>query len=391
MGPDGGGEGVDHRAAGPGGGDPAKPRSLAPRESPSRENGGMRCPRPISSLLLIAALLLSSGCAMVSEIPYYWQSARGQFTMLALARPVDEWLASPDTDAVLRQRLQLAREIRRFAATELGLPDNPSYARYADLGRPFVVWNVFAAPALSLSLKTWCFPVAGCVAYRGYFNREDAEAMAASLRAQGWDTQVAGVPAYSTLGWFDDPLLNTFIHYPPAELARLVFHELAHQVVYLPGDSTFNESFATAVEEAGVQRWLQTQSDPQLGARHAQASQRRQQFLSLLQGARESLEAAYRSAQSDAQRLQAKQAAFERLRADYRVLREQWGGFAGYDRWFEQPLGNAHLAAVATYTQWVPGFRRLLGEQDEDLPRFFAAARRLAALPAAERARALEP
>lgn len=350
----------------------------------------MRCIRSFSSLLLVVLVLLSSGCAMIADIPYYWQSARGQFAMLAAARPIDEWLASDDTDPPLRQRLQTARDIRRFAATELGLPDNPSYTRYADLGRPFVVWNVFAAPALSLTLKTWCFPVAGCVAYRGYFDREAAEALAARLREEGWDTQVAGVPAYSTLGWFDDPLLNTFIHYPPTELARLIFHELAHQAVYLPGDSTFNESLATAVEEVGVERWLRIQTDPQMGVRYAEASRRRQQFLALLQRARESLEAAYQASGTDAERRLAKLAAFERLRADYRDLRAQWGGFAGYDRWFEQPLGNAHLASVATYTRWVPGFRHLLAEQGGNLPRFFQEARRLAALPPAERARLLD-
>lgn len=351
----------------------------------------MRCANPFLSRLLVLLLaLLSGGCAVLADIPYYWQSARGQFAMLAAARPIEEWLASPDTDPLLRQRLQTARNIRRFAATELGLPDNPSYTRYAELGRPFVVWNVFAAPALSLTLKTWCFPVAGCVAYRGYFDREAAEALAARLREEGWDTQVAGVPAYSTLGWFDDPLLNTFIHYPPPELARLIFHELAHQAVYLPGDSTFNESLATAVEEIGVQRWLQSQPDPQLGVRHAEASRRREQFLALLQSARESLEKAYLSSTTDAERHQAKQAAFQRLRADYQVLRAQWGGFPGYDRWFEQPLGNAHLASVATYTRWVPGFRRLLAEQGDDLPRFFDEARRLAARPPAERARVLD-
>lgn len=335
------------------------------------------------------AALACGGCALTVDLSYYWQSARGHLELMRLARPVDALIAAPDTDPVLRQRLERAREIRRFAAERLGLPDNGSYTRYAGLGRPHVVWNVFAAPELSLTLKTWCFPVAGCVAYRGYFSQEAAEALAADLRAQGWETQVAGVPAYSTLGWFDDPLLDTFVSLPETELARLIFHELAHQVVYLSGDSSFNESFATAVEEVGLERWLAHRGDAALRDRHRQADRRRRDFLALLRDTRQRLEAAYAAPGDDAQRRRDKAAIFEAMRADYQTLRASWGGFAGYDRWFAQPLGNAHLAAVATYTALVPGFRRLLEEQGGDLPRFYEAVRGLAKSPAQERARVL--
>ena len=340
-------------------------------------------------LLLIALLMACAGCALTADVPYYWQSARGQFSLLSLARPVDDWLADPGTDPRLRRRLELARDVRRYASRELGLPDNRSYTRYAELGRPFVIWNVFAAPRLSLELKQWCFPVAGCVTYRGYFDRDAAEAHAAELRAQGWETYVAGVPAYSTLGWFDDPLLSTFIHYPEAELARLIFHELAHQVVYLKGDSAFNESFATAVEEAGVQRWLQAQGDPAMQARYSEFAQRRRQFVELLRRNRIRLEQVYRQPGSVEDRLLAKQAVFADLRREYEQLKLAWGGFAGYDRWFAQPLGNAHLASVATYTIWVPGFRRLLATKGGDLPRFFEAVGQLASQPVAQRVQAL--
>lgn len=340
-------------------------------------------------LFMAALALASAGCALTADLSYYWQSARGQFELLQQAKPLDAWLAQPDLAPPLRQRLELAREIRQFASRELGLPDNKSYTRYADLGRPFVVWNIFAAPELSLQLKQWCFPVAGCVTYRGYFDRELAQADADRLREQGWDTYVAGVPAYSTLGWFDDPLLNTFVQYPPPELARLIFHELAHQVVYLKGDSAFNESFATAVEEVGVARWLAQRGDPAMQAQYAQSAQRRHQFVALLREHRDKLGQVYQRDASPAERRQAKDAALAALRADYQKLKTEWGGFAGYDRWFAQPLGNAHLGSVSTYNAWVPGFRHLLAEQSGDLPRFYAAVRQLAQATPAERAQRL--
>jgi len=343
----------------------------------------------VRRLLLVALLMACAGCALTADVPYYWQSARGQMALLSLARPVDEWLADPRTDPRLRGRLQLAHQVRRFASRELALPDNRSYTRYAELGRPFVVWNVFAAPALSLQLKQWCFPVAGCVTYRGYFDRDAAEAHAAQLRAAGWETYVAGVPAYSTLGWFDDPLLSTFIHYPEAELARLIFHELSHQVVYLKGDSAFNESFATAVEEVGVERWLTAHGDAAMRSRYAEFSQRRRQFVLLLQRNRARLEAVYQQAAPEEARLAAKQAVFAELRREYEQLKQEWGGFAGYDRWFAQPLSNAHLASVATYNVWVPGFRRLLTLNGGSLPRFFDAVRQLSEQPVEQRERAL--
>jgi predicted aminopeptidase len=203
-------------------------------------------------LLLAGALLTLAGCA---DTRYYWQSVSGHVALMQAARPVDDWLRDPQTPPALRERLALSQRIRSFAVTELALPDNASYRRFADLQRRAVVWNVVAAPEYSLTLQTWCFPVLGCVGYRGYFSEAEARAQAAQLQAQGLEVTVYGVPAYSTLGWMNwaggDPLLNTFIHYPEGELARIVFHELAHQVLYVPDDTTFNESFATAVEQLG--------------------------------------------------------------------------------------------------------------------------------------------
>ena len=345
----------------------------------------IRCAAPLALALALA------GCSATTlDLPYYLQTARGHFAVLREARPIGELLAGGAVDPRLAPRLRQVVEIREFATRELALPANGSYRSYADIGRPFVVWNVFAAPELSLRLKRWCFPVAGCVTYRGYFERADAERLAQSLREQGWEVQVAGVPAYSTLGWFDDPVLSTFIHYPEGELARLIFHELAHQAVYLKGDSTFNESFATAVEEAGVERWLAQRGDARVEAAYRQFAARRAQFVELLTRHRRRLEAVYASGASDESKRADKAEVFASLHAGYQELKAQWGGFAGYDRWFGQQPGNAHLAAVATYNAMVPGFRRLLAEQDGDLHRFFDVVRRLAREDKAQRDRLLE-
>lgn len=346
--------------------------------------------RPLALAALLLAAALGAGCAAgVVDLPYYWQSARGQVSLLQQARPIDALLQDEQLDQRLRPKLQRVLEIRAFASRELGLPDNGSYTRYADLGRPFVVWNVFATPELSMQLRQWCFPVAGCVTYRGYFDREAAEAHARRLREQGWEAYVAGVPAYSTLGWFDDPVLNTFVHAPDGELARLIFHELAHQVLYVKGDTVFNESFATAVEQIGVERWLASLGDPAVESQYRVFADRRRAFVALLARHKSALEAVYAGEGDDVAKRAGKQAVFDALQAEYRELRASWGGFAGYDRWFAQPLTNAHLASVAAYHALVPGFRRLLDEVEGDLPRFFAQARKLAAMELAERHRSL--
>lgn len=341
--------------------------------------------------LAAAALLLLGGC---STAGYYAQAVGGHVRLMTAARPVEQWLADPTASADLKQRLELAQRIRRFAADELGLPDNASYTAYADLGRPAVVWNVFATPELSLQLKSWCYPVLGCASYRGYFAQADAQAHADALRAAGYDVNVAPVPAYSTLGWTNwlggDPLLSTFIHWPEAELARLIFHELAHQVVYVSGDTVFNESFATAVERAGLQRWIEAAGRPELSAAVAQADARRADFLALLLEHRQMLVAAYSASVGDDEKRIRKRAVFEALQAAYRQLRaDRWGGFSGYDRFFNRELNGAHLAAVAAYNDLVPAFEALLAQQRGDLRAFFVQVQQLARLPETERRAAL--
>ena len=320
----------------------------------------------------VAALLVVclSSC---QTLGYYSQAVGGQLDVWNAGKPIDALLNNKDTDPALRQRLELVLEIRTFAADQLALPDDGSYRRYADLKRPYVLWNVFAAPALSLQPVTWCFPVAGCVGYRGYFSEQGAQRFAAGLRKKNLDVYVGGVPAYSTLGWFDDSVLNTFIDYPDADLAQLIFHELAHQVAYAPDDTTFNESFATAVQLEGVRRWLNDSGRSAQLAGLELARSRKQQFLDLVMRTRESLEVIYQAGISDEQKLSRKVDAYSRMREDYQTLKQSWGGFTGYDRWFEEPLNNAKLGSVATYNQLVPAFQRLLADNGGDLDAFYKA------------------
>ncbi len=334
---------------------------------------------------MIAAL---SSCAG-GGLGYYWQSVSGHLALMRGSRPIPEVIADPATKSEIRRKLVLAKAARAFAVSALSLPDNGSYTQYAALDRPFVLWNVFAADELSLKLKTWCFPVAGCIGYRGYYRQDDAKAFAASLGDQV-DVRVGGVPAYSTLGWFDDPLPSPVLRYPDTEIARLIFHELAHQVVYLKGDSTFNESFATAVETVGVERWLTHRealdNDPRPRQTYAAHSQRKKDFLGLLLAARARLEAIYDGSGSVASKRAGKQATFDWLRQEHQRIREtRWSGYSGYDRWFDQPLGNAHLAAVGAYNDRVDAFLGMLSEVDGDLKKFFALAREVAGLEPEQR------
>jgi len=344
-----------------------------------------------TALFAAAAVCLTSGC---SSLGYYAQSVGGHLGLMNAARPVSEWLADESTPDPLRQQLALTQRIRDYAVSELKLPDNPSYRRYADLGRPAAVWNVVAAPELSLVLKTWCFPVVGCVGYRGYFDRAEAEALAAEQRAQGLEVNVYGVPAYSTLGrlnWLGgDPLLSTFIRYPEGELARLVFHELAHQIAYASDDTTFNESFATAVERIGGARWLETQADDAARAAYERYDARRRDFRALTRKTRDDLDALYRSDASDELKRQRKAEIMARMRAEHAALKAgRWEGFTGYDPWFER-ANNASLGVLAAYNELVPHFERLFEQEGRDFDRFYAAVRRLAALPKDERRATLD-
>jgi len=343
--------------------------------------------------LLVLFTVVLGGCA---DVTYYAQSMRGHWALMAAAQPIDDWLQRPGTPALLRQRLTLVQSLRRFAVTELQLPDNASYTRYADLHRPFAVWNVVAAPPDSLTLKTWCFPVAGCVGYRGYFAAADAGALAKDLRGQGLEVSVYGVPAYSTLGWSNwfggDPMLSTFVHYPEGELARLMFHELAHQVVYASDDTAFNESFATAVERLGAAQWLARQATAQARQAYAEFDARRQQFRALTRRTRARLAQLYKqndnSAQSNKALIAMKSEVMAAFRADYASLKNSWGGYSGYDAWVAQ-ANNASFAAQAAYDDWTPAFEALFEQKGRNWRAFYDAARQLAQQAAPQRTQTL--
>ncbi|MEJ8854765.1 aminopeptidase [Variovorax robiniae] len=355
--------------------------------------------RKVAWLLLavLAGTLASlSGC---SNLGYYWQSANGHLDLMRAAKPVPKWLADPGISTALRDKLALTQRMRRFAVSELALPDNASYTEYADLHRAAAVWNVVAAPPYSLKLKTWCFPVAGCVGYRGYYRDADALAEAETQRAEGFEAGVYPVPAYSTLGWLNwaggDPLLSTFIGYPEGELARLMFHELAHQVLYVPGDTAFNESYATAVERIGGAQWLATQASDAARTEYAQFDQRRQQFRQLTLETRRQLEAIYDDSDNGTRDMQAvdarKKAALDDFRTRYATMRAGWSGpqQGAYDRWVAR-ANNALFGAQAVYDDLVPAFEALYEREGRDWRRFHAAAAKLADLPKKQREEALK-
>lgn len=346
-----------------------------------------------ASIVGVAALAagmvcLTSGC---STLNYYAQAATGHVALLHKARPVPDWLADEAAPQALKERLRLSQRMRDFAVHELKLPDNASYRRYADLGRPAAVWNVVAAPELGLTLKTWCFPVVGCVGYRGYYDRALADELAAELRTQGFEAVVQAIPAYSTLGkmpgdYFSDPLLNTFVRWAEGDLARLMFHELAHQVAYAKGDTMFNESFATTVERIGGARWLQQHAGEAARQEMATLDRRRQEFRRLAFQARADLEAIYRDDNLSVQaKRDAKAERFAKLRADHAALKAgPWQGWTGYDQWFAN-ANNASLGVLAAYNELVPQFERLYEREGRDFDRFYAEVQRLAALPQSER------
>lgn len=347
-------------------------------------------------LLLLVVGVLLAGCAGTG---YYWQSLRGHLALLHAARPLPEWIDDPQTPPALRQRLLLAERARHFAVTELALPDNASYTRYAQLHRSAAVWNVVAAPAYSLTLHRWCFPITGCIGYRGYFAEADAQAEAARLAATGLETSVYGVPAYSTLGYSNwlggDPLLSTWIAWPEGDFVRLLFHELAHQKVYASGDTAFNESYATAVERLGTERWLAGHADAAARAAYEASEARRSQWRELTRTTRERLAGIYASQDAqtgDHAALDApKQQAMQDFRTAYARLRTGWQAsgtpeqtLQGLDRWVRD-ANNASFAAQGSYDDLVPAFLALFAREGSNWPRFHAAVKALADMPAQER------
>src|SRR6195256_3103961 len=335
----------------------------------------------VRALLLAVACTLLSGCGTL----YLMQAASGQWQVLRQRVPIDTLLADPRTPPALRAHLQEVRAAREFASRELGLPDNRSYRSYADVGRPYVVWNVVAAPEFSVDPREWCYPVVGCVAYRGYFSEQRARRFGSRMRSQGLDVTVGGVAAYSTLGHFNDPVLNTMMGWNDVELAAIIFHELTHQFLYVPNDSSFNEALATTLEEEGVRRWLLSQGRDADLAQHLVRQARYAKVVDLLSATRVELRAVYASGLAPERMREKKCAAFASMRASFALLKAGWGGHAPFETWFHDDLNNAHLASVATYFACVPGFERELAAVGGNLTAFYAKVRELAKLDPATR------
>jgi len=329
-------------------------------------------------------VVLLSGCSSVS---YYGQLASGQWQLLQAREPVAKVIADPARPQPLRDHLVQSQKARTFASEQLHLPDNQSYRLYADIGRTYVVWNVFATQEFSLAAQNHCFPIAGCVAYRGYYSQGAARGEAALLKQQGMDVSIGGVEAYSTLGWFNDPIMSSMLSWGDERLATLIFHELAHQRFYVKDYTVFNESFATFVEQEGTRQWRVARGLAPIGSA---ALQQRDQFTRLVLDTRKRLETLYaQPLAADAMR-RAKAAEFERLRSEYRQVRDsQWGGDKRYDAWVNQPMNNARLLPFGLYDQWVPAFAALFRQEGENWLKFYAAVERMGQLPVAQRKAAL--
>jgi predicted aminopeptidase len=336
----------------------------------------------------IALSLLSSGLLFLpacNDSEYLWQCAKGQWDLMSRARPIDEILAQQSEPQAVRDQLVKVVKMREFAVKSLALPDSGSYRKYADLGRPYAVWNLVAAPELSVDLEQWCFPVAGCVTYRGYFDESSAQSMAKDFMARGYDVDVYGVQAYSTLKWFDDPVLNTFLNKDDIRLASLLFHELAHQVVYVKNDTAFNESFARAVEREGLRRWLQSNSSEELWQTYLQREEKSADFRRFIAKTRAALAEIYASGLTKDEKRLAKQDVLKKALEDYEALKASWNGYSGFDAWMQRGLNNARLSSVAVYNDLVPYFQALLQKVNDDLPAFYAEVKDLGALSDMER------
>lgn len=335
-------------------------------------------------ILLLGAV---SGCSTVS---YYSQAVGGHLKLMSAREPIDELLASEETDPELKKKLQTLVDARQFAANTLKLPDNESYNTYAATGRRYVTWNVVAAEEFSLRAKTWCFPVAGCVSYKGYFAEEDAIAYGEELAEENLDVVIGGATAYSTLGWFDDPVLDTMLNGGDIRYVGTLFHELGHQVLYIKDDSNFNEAFATFVEQEGLRIWLRERGEAERIELYNNFQKRGEGFADLLKKTRANLIALYKEDIADDLKREKKQGVFDQMQLDYQDLKDSWDGYSGYDGWFSRELNNARLISVATYRRFIPAFAAMYADVDKDLPAFYEKAKSVADLPAEQRTKIMD-
>lgn len=321
---------------------------------------------------------------------YYGQAIRGQYSLLEKRRPISEIMVDAESPEFLRHKLAFILTVRQFAENELKLPVKNNYLTYVDLEEPYVVWNVFAAPEFSMTPKTWCYPIVGCAAYRGYFAQGDASEYANRLDDDGYDVYVAGVTAYSTLGWFDDPVLSTFLQYSRLRSAALIFHELAHRILYVKGDTAFNESFATAVEQEGIQRWMNVSRRSADYRNYLKRYDRHQRFVQLVLRYRRKLDALYESDASELEKREKKATVIKALRHEFDRLKSDENGMSAYEDWMKNSLNNAKIASVSAYHDFVPAFHKMLAQSQGDLNRFYSACRKLARTPKDQRHQILD-
>ena len=332
-------------------------------------------------VLVLASCLAAQGCGTL----YVAQAAKGQLQLLTARKPIDRVLASPKTPPELKARLESVKAAREFAWRELGLPNNKSYTTYADLKREYVVWTVTATPEFSVEPHEWCFPIVHCVAYRGYFKESSARRFADQWHALGYDTTVGGTPAYSTLGKFNDPILNTMMSYGDDELASILFHELSHQLIYIADDTAFNEAFAVAVEQEGLARWLKARGRESDLTRYRKRRERQAESLAVIRRYRAELKTLYASGIAPDLMRSRKATVFARLVEELEAIDRRYSVKSGIVEDLRGAPNNARLASLATYYDCVPGFEKMLASNDHDLPRFYAAVRELAKLPRPER------
>jgi predicted aminopeptidase len=346
-------------------------------------------PGPRRMLGFIMVLLCALACLQCRSLPYYEQAIDGQMEILQKQQPISDMIENPETPAKLREKLLLIQSARTFAEKELLLPVNDHYLSYVELNRPYVVWNVFAAPEFSLTPENWCFPIVGCVTYRGYFKEADARNFGDALAQKGFDVYIGGAIAYSTLGWFDDPILSTFINLRASDTVALIFHELAHGLLYIPDDTAFNESFATAVEQEGIKRWQMLTNATQDYAAWQRKRRSRHKFTALVSKYRDRLKVLYESNLPANEKRNQKAAVFSRMRSEFSVLKSNHREMAVYGAWFNRPLNNAQLISVSTYHDWVPAFSQMLSDANGDLKKFYDRCRQLAKKEPQERHRIL--
>jgi len=345
----------------------------------------------LKKVIVVLRILSFSGILWGCQtVHYYSQAIDGQCRILFKRQPISEILADPESTQSLRQRLIFILKVREFAENELQLPVNNHYLTYVDLERPFVLWNVVAAPEFSLTPKTWCYPVAGCASYRGYFAETNARQYADRLTKQGYDVYVGGVTAYSTLGWFDDPVLSTFIRFSEARTAGLIFHELAHQILYVKDDTAFNESFATLVEQEGLRRWQHASGSERIYSEYLRQHRIREEFVQLIMGYRQRLEMLYQTDLMPAKKSARKNTIFSELRNEFSYLKTKQIGLSAYDVWMNQSLNNAKISSVVAYNDFLPAFQKILTQNMGEINQFYEACRQLTQKNKYERHQILE-